>query len=41
LVFLDSNLIIVHRFFRRDRLYPETRDFLTRLTDALVRTVTY
>jgi len=33
LVFLDSNLIIVHRFFRRDRLYPATRDFLARLAE--------
>jgi len=31
LVFLDSNLIIVHRFFRRDRLYPATHDFLAQV----------
>lgn len=31
MVFLDSNVIIIHRFFRRDRLYPATRDFLARL----------
>jgi hypothetical protein len=33
LVFLDSNLFIVDRFFRRDALYPPTRAFLARLPD--------
>jgi hypothetical protein len=28
LVFLDSNLFIIDRFFRRDALYPATRAFL-------------
>jgi hypothetical protein len=31
LVFLDSNIFIVDRFFRRDALYPVTHDFLSRL----------
>ena len=31
LVFLDSNLFIIDRFFRRDALYRATRAFLTRL----------
>jgi hypothetical protein len=30
-VFLDSNLFIIDRFFRRDALYPATRTFLARL----------
>jgi predicted nucleic acid-binding protein len=33
LVFLDSNLFIVDRFFRRDALYPATRAFLARLRE--------
>jgi hypothetical protein len=31
LVFLDGNLFIIDRFFRRDTLYPATRAFLARL----------
>ena len=33
MVFLDSNLFIVDRFFRRDALYPATRAFLARLDE--------
>ena len=33
MVFLDSNLFIVDRFFRRDALYPATRTFLARLQE--------
>ena len=33
MVFLDSNLFIVDRFFRRDSLYPATRAFLARLQE--------
>jgi hypothetical protein len=33
LVFLDSNLFIIDRFFRRDALYPATHAFLARLTE--------
>jgi len=33
LVFLDSNLFIIDRFFRRDTLYPATRTFLARLPE--------
>ena len=33
LVFLDSNLFIIDRFFRRDALYPATRAFLARLPE--------
>ncbi len=33
MVFLDSNLFIIDRFFRRDRAYRATRTFLERLTD--------
>lgn len=33
MVFLDSNLFIVDRFFRRDALYPATRTFLARLDE--------
>lgn len=33
MVFLDSNLFIVDRFFRRDALYPVTRAFLARLQE--------
>ena len=33
LVFLDSNLFIIDRFFRRDALYPATHAFLARLPE--------
>ena len=33
MVFLDSNLFIIDRFFRRDTLYPVTRAFLARLPE--------
>ncbi len=33
LVFLDSNLFLIDRFFRRDVLYPPTRAFLSRLNE--------
>jgi len=33
LVFLDSNLFIIDRFFRRDALYPVTHAFLARLPE--------
>ncbi|MBI2962242.1 MAG: hypothetical protein HYY35_00680 [Deltaproteobacteria bacterium] len=33
MVFLDSNLFIVERLFRRDALYPATRDFMRRLPE--------
>jgi predicted nucleic acid-binding protein len=33
LVFLDSNLFIIDRFFRRDALYPATRAFVARLPE--------
>lgn len=33
MVFLDSNLFIVDRFFRRDALYPATHAFLSRLPE--------
>jgi predicted nucleic acid-binding protein len=32
-VFLDSNLFIIDRFFRRDDAYAATRRFLARLSD--------
>jgi hypothetical protein len=33
LVFLDANLFIIDRFFRRDALYPATHAFLSRLPE--------
>jgi sugar/nucleoside kinase (ribokinase family) len=33
LVFLDANLFIIDRFFRRDALYPATRAFLAHLPE--------
>jgi hypothetical protein len=33
LVFLDSNLFIIDRFFRRDTLYPATHAFLAHLPE--------
>lgn len=33
MVFLDSNLFIIDRFFQRDTLYPNTRAFLRRLPE--------
>ncbi|MFQ5667367.1 MAG: type II toxin-antitoxin system VapC family toxin [Candidatus Binatia bacterium] len=33
MVFLDSNLFIIDRFFRRDALFPATRRFLEKLPD--------
>ena len=33
MVFLDANLFIIDRFFRRDALYPATRAFLARLPE--------
>jgi len=33
LVFLDSNLFLIDRFFRRDAVYPANRKFLDRLHD--------